>query len=70
MILLGVNIDHVATLRQVRGTRYPSPVEAALAAVPGMTRADAAQAYRRSLGAGGLTREVREYAETRIRALE
>ncbi len=32
MILLGVNIDHVATLRQARGTRYPSPVEAALAA--------------------------------------
>ena len=29
-IRLGVNIDHVATLRQARGTRYPSPVEAAL----------------------------------------
>ncbi|MCG8368929.1 MAG: pyridoxine 5'-phosphate synthase [Proteobacteria bacterium] len=28
-ILLGVNIDHVATLRQARGTRYPSPAEAA-----------------------------------------
>ena len=28
-IQLGVNIDHVATLRQVRGTRYPDPVEAA-----------------------------------------
>lgn len=28
-ILLGVNIDHVATLRQVRGTRYPDPVAAA-----------------------------------------
>ena len=26
---LGVNIDHVATLRQARGTLYPSPVEAA-----------------------------------------
>jgi len=26
---LGVNIDHVATLRQVRGTIYPSPIEAA-----------------------------------------
>ncbi len=26
---LGVNIDHVATLRQVRGTSYPSPLEAA-----------------------------------------
>jgi len=32
MTLLGVNIDHVATLRQVRGTRYPSPIDAALAA--------------------------------------
>jgi pyridoxine 5-phosphate synthase len=32
MILLGVNIDHVATLRQARGTDYPDPVEAALAA--------------------------------------
>lgn len=29
-ILLGVNIDHVATLRQARGTAYPDPVEAAL----------------------------------------
>ncbi|MDX1697303.1 MAG: pyridoxine 5'-phosphate synthase, partial [Thiohalobacterales bacterium] len=28
-ILLGVNIDHVATLRQARGTPYPDPVEAA-----------------------------------------
>jgi len=28
-IQLGVNIDHVATLRQARGTRYPDPVEAA-----------------------------------------
>lgn len=26
---LGVNIDHVATLRQARGTRYPDPLEAA-----------------------------------------
>jgi len=29
VIKLGVNIDHVATLRQVRGTVYPSVVEAA-----------------------------------------
>lgn len=28
-LLLGVNIDHVATLRQARGTRYPDPVLAA-----------------------------------------
>ena len=32
MIQLGVNIDHVATLRQARGTPYPSPVQAALLA--------------------------------------
>ncbi len=31
-VLLGVNIDHVATLRQARGTRYPEPVQAALIA--------------------------------------
>ena len=34
-ILLGVNIDHVATLRQARGTRYPEPVQAALEAEQG-----------------------------------
>lgn len=27
--LLGVNVDHIATLRQARGTRYPDPVTAA-----------------------------------------
>jgi pyridoxine 5-phosphate synthase len=32
VIDLGVNIDHVATLRNVRGTSYPDPVRAALAA--------------------------------------
>ena len=32
MIELGVNIDHVATLRQARRVRYPDPVHAALAA--------------------------------------
>ncbi len=31
-IALGVNIDHVATLRQARGTRYPDPIYAALMA--------------------------------------
>lgn len=31
-IRLGVNVDHVATLRQARGTRYPDPVQAALLA--------------------------------------
>ncbi len=31
-ILLGVNIDHIATLRQARGTSYPDPVHAAAVA--------------------------------------
>ncbi len=31
-LLLGVNIDHIATLRQARGTRYPDPVQAAIEA--------------------------------------
>ena len=31
-LLLGVNIDHVATIRQARGTRYPEPLQAALLA--------------------------------------
>ena len=31
-VLLGVNVDHVATLRQARGTRYPDPIQAALLA--------------------------------------
>ncbi|SMN10556.1 Pyridoxine 5'-phosphate synthase [uncultured Candidatus Thioglobus sp.] len=29
-IYLGVNIDHIATIRQARGTTYPSPIEGAL----------------------------------------
>ena len=31
-IRLGINVDHVATIRQARGTAYPDPVEAALVA--------------------------------------
>ena len=31
-ILLGVNIDHIATLRNARGTNYPEPVHGALLA--------------------------------------
>ena len=31
-ISLGVNVDHVATVRQARGTRYPDPVSAAVLA--------------------------------------
>ncbi len=29
---LGVNIDHVATVRNARGERYPSPLRAAILA--------------------------------------
>jgi len=32
-MLLGVNVDHVATLRQARGTRYPDPLQAARIAI-------------------------------------
>lgn len=32
MILLGVNVDHVATVREARGSRYPDPVFAGLQA--------------------------------------
>src|SRR5262249_28067074 len=46
MILLGVNIDHVATVRQARGTPYPSVLEAAAAAEQG--------------GADGITVHLRE----------
>lgn len=35
MALLGVNVDHVATIRQARGTLYPDPIAAAHAAVRG-----------------------------------
>jgi pyridoxine 5-phosphate synthase len=31
-IRLGVNIDHIATIRQARGTRYPDPLQAAIEA--------------------------------------
>src|SRR5579863_4145758 len=44
--LLGVNIDHVATLRQVRGTHYPDPIQAALLA--------------EEAGADGITVHLRE----------
>ncbi len=45
-IKLGVNVDHVATLRQARGTAYPSPLEAAQWCV--------------SAGAQGITVHLRE----------
>jgi pyridoxine 5-phosphate synthase len=46
MAKLGVNIDHVATLRQARGVTYPDPLSAALAAEAG--------------GADGITVHLRE----------
>lgn len=45
-LLLGVNVDHVASVRQARGTPYPDPVEAALLA--------------ESAGADGITVHLRE----------
>ncbi|GAA5218404.1 pyridoxine 5'-phosphate synthase [Corallincola platygyrae] len=45
-ILLGVNIDHIATLRQARGTNYPDPVHAA--------------AVAENAGADGITIHLRE----------
>ncbi|MFC3031882.1 pyridoxine 5'-phosphate synthase [Pseudoalteromonas fenneropenaei] len=45
-ILLGVNVDHVATLRQARGTTYPDPVHAA--------------AVAEHAGADGITIHLRE----------
>jgi len=46
LVRLGVNIDHVATLRQARGTRYPDPLHAAFAAA--------------EAGADGITMHLRE----------
>jgi len=45
-IYLGVNVDHVATVRQARGTHYPCPVHAALAV--------------EQAGADGITMHLRE----------
>lgn len=45
-ILLGINIDHIATLRQARGTNYPDPVHAA--------------AVAEHAGADGITVHLRE----------
>ena len=46
LILLGVNINHIATLRQARGTLYPEPVQAAFIA--------------EQAGADGITAHLRE----------
>jgi len=67
MIELGVNIDHVATLRQARGTRYPSPLQAALMAE--MAGADAITLHlredRRHIQDGDVL-QMREAIATRM----
>ncbi|CDG20646.1 Pyridoxine 5'-phosphate synthase [Xenorhabdus poinarii G6] len=45
-VLLGINIDHIATLRNARGTHYPDPVQAAFVA--------------EQAGADGITIHLRE----------
>ncbi|SFU26998.1 pyridoxine 5'-phosphate synthase [Xenorhabdus koppenhoeferi] len=45
-VLLGINIDHIATLRNARGTKYPDPVQAAFIA--------------EQAGADGITIHLRE----------
>ena len=45
-VRLGVNIDHVATIRNARGSMYPDPVEAAILA--------------QNEGADGITAHLRE----------
>lgn len=45
-LLLGVNIDHIATVRNARGTNYPDPVQAAFIA--------------EQAGADGITVHLRE----------
>src|SRR5262249_10511620 len=45
-VLLGVNVDHVATVRQARRTTYPDPVEAAR--------------FAERAGADGITAHLRE----------
>src|SRR5262245_16826156 len=46
LIRLGVNVDHVATVRNARGGRYPDPVRAAQVAI--------------AAGADGITAHLRE----------
>jgi pyridoxine 5-phosphate synthase len=60
-VLLGVNVDHVATLRQARGVDYPDPLEASRIAA--------------AAGADGITvhlredrRHIQDHDVTRIRA--
>ena len=61
-IKLGVNVDHVATLRQARGTLYPDPVHAALEAE--LAGADAITVHLRED-----RRHIQNEDVTRIKAL-
>ncbi len=61
-LYLGVNIDHVATLRQARGTRYPEPVYAALIAEE--NGADGITVHPREDGRHIQKRDVRLLAQT------
>ena len=61
-VLLGVNIDHVATLRQARGTRYPDPIQAAFVAE--QAGADGITIHPREDGRHIQVRDVRALADT------
>ena len=51
-VRLGVNIDHVATIRNARGSMYPDPVEAAILA--------------QNEGADGITAHLRAVSYTHL----
>lgn len=61
-ILLGVNIDHIATLRNARGTRYPDPVHAA--DIAERAGADGITVHLREDRRHIIDRDVRVLAET------
>ncbi|MDN3717199.1 pyridoxine 5'-phosphate synthase [Vibrio breoganii] len=61
-ILLGVNIDHIATLRNARGTKYPDPVHAA--EIAERAGADGITIHLREDRRHILDRDVRILAET------
>lgn len=61
-IFLGVNIDHIATLRQARGTTYPDPVHAA--AVAELNGADGITVHLREDRRHIVDRDVRVLKET------
>jgi len=61
-IFLGVNIDHIATLRQARGTTYPDPVHAA--SVAELNGADGITVHLREDRRHIVDRDVRVLKET------